>query len=43
MGVFTIDPEKCKRDEICVRACPTNVIRIGSPDEMPQPAPDFEE
>jgi len=43
MSLFTIDPEKCQRDEICVKACPTNVIRMGSPDEMPQPTPDFEE
>jgi nitroreductase/NAD-dependent dihydropyrimidine dehydrogenase PreA subunit len=43
MNLFTIDPEKCQRDEICVKACPTNVIRMGSPDEMPQPTPDFEE
>jgi nitroreductase/NAD-dependent dihydropyrimidine dehydrogenase PreA subunit len=43
MSLFTIDPEKCKRDEICVKACPTNVIRMGSPDAMPQPTPDFEE
>ena len=43
MSLFTIDPEKCNRDEICVKACPTNVIRMGSPDEMPEPTPDFEE
>ena len=43
MSLFTIDPEKCNRDEICVKACPTNVIRMGSTDEMPQPTPDFEE
>ncbi len=43
MSLFTIDPEKCKQDEICVKACPTKVIRMGSPDEMPEPTPDFEE
>jgi NAD-dependent dihydropyrimidine dehydrogenase PreA subunit len=43
MSLFTIDPEKCNKDELCVKACPTNVIRMGSPDEMPEPNPDFEE
>jgi nitroreductase/NAD-dependent dihydropyrimidine dehydrogenase PreA subunit len=43
MNVFTIDPEKCNRDGICVKACPAKVIRMGSPDEMPAPTPDFEE
>ena len=43
MSLFSIDPEKCMRDEICVQACPTNVIRMDSPDEMPEPTPDFEE
>ena len=37
MSVFTIDPEKCNRDKICVKACPTNVIRMGSTDGMPEP------
>jgi nitroreductase/NAD-dependent dihydropyrimidine dehydrogenase PreA subunit len=43
MSVLTIDPEKCNRDELCVKACPAKVIRMGSPDEIPAPTPDFEE
>jgi nitroreductase/NAD-dependent dihydropyrimidine dehydrogenase PreA subunit len=43
MSLFSIDPEKCNRDGICVKACPANLIRMSSPDEMPEPTPDFEE
>jgi ferredoxin len=43
MSLFTIDPEKCNRDEICVKACPAKVIRMISPDGMPEASPDFEE
>jgi ferredoxin len=43
MSFFTIDPEKCNQDEICVKACPTSVIRMGLPDEVPVPTPEFEE
>ena len=43
MSFFTINPEKCNRDELCVMACPTKVIQMSSPDGIPEPTPDFEE
>ena len=43
MSFISIDPEKCNQDEICVKACPTAVIRMGLPDEVPVPTPEFEE
>ncbi len=43
MSLITVDPEKCNRDELCVKACPTQVIRMGSPAGMPEPTADFEE
>ena len=43
MNLITVDPEKCNRDELCVKACPTRVIQMTSPDEVPKPAADFEE
>ena len=43
MSLITIDPEKCNRDEICVKACPAKVIQVVSPDQIPEPSPDFEE
>ena len=42
MSFFIIDSEKCNRDELCVNACPTKVIRMGSRDELPEPIPRFE-
>jgi nitroreductase/NAD-dependent dihydropyrimidine dehydrogenase PreA subunit len=42
MQKVMIDTEKCNKDGICVMACPTNVIRMDSPDEAPSPTPDFE-
>lgn len=43
MPPFTIDTEKCNKDEICVKACPTKVIRFSSAEELPEPTEDFEE
>ncbi len=43
MNFFTIDPEKCNRDELCVKACPTKVIQMSSSEELPVPIPEFEE
>lgn len=43
MSLITIDPQKCNRDELCVKACPTRVIRMASPDEVPEPTEDFED
>jgi len=42
MKTISVDLEKCNRDGICVMACPTNVIEIGSSDEVPHVTPDFE-
>jgi nitroreductase/NAD-dependent dihydropyrimidine dehydrogenase PreA subunit len=43
MSLITVDPQKCNRDEFCVKACPTRVIRMASPDDVPEPTADFEE
>ena len=43
MSPFSIDTEKCNRDGICVRACPTAVIELTSPNELPVPVKDFED
>jgi nitroreductase/NAD-dependent dihydropyrimidine dehydrogenase PreA subunit len=42
MSLITIDPEKCKRDEICVHACPTLVLQMPSPGEIPESSSGFE-
>jgi ferredoxin len=43
MSLFDINAEKCNRDGICVKACPTAVIELSSEDQMPVPVNDFEE
>ena len=43
MVPFSVDPEKCKNDGICVKACPTQIIQMKSPEEVPIPTEDFEE
>ena len=43
MPLFTIDPDKCNRDGICVSECPSRVILAHSPKAVPEPAPDAEE
>ncbi|UCF94621.1 MAG: nitroreductase family protein, partial [Desulfobacterales bacterium] len=43
MNLFTIDPQKCNQDGLCVQACPTTVIQMNSPDDMPTPTADFEQ
>jgi nitroreductase/NAD-dependent dihydropyrimidine dehydrogenase PreA subunit len=43
MKPITIDPEKCNRDGICVKACPSGVIQLASKDELPTAVRDFEE
>jgi len=43
MVPFSVDPEKCKNDGICVKACPTRIIQMKSPEEIPIPTEDFEE
>ena len=36
MSLITIDPEKCKRDGICVRECPTAIIKLKDKESVPQ-------
>ena len=43
MPLFTIDPDKCNRDGICVKECPSRVILTNSPKDVPAPAPGAEE
>jgi nitroreductase/NAD-dependent dihydropyrimidine dehydrogenase PreA subunit len=43
MDFFAIDPQKCNKDGICVRVCPTRVIRMDSSNEVPIPSEDFED
>jgi nitroreductase/NAD-dependent dihydropyrimidine dehydrogenase PreA subunit len=43
MKPITVDPEKCNRDGICVKACPAAVIELASKDELPTAVKDFEE
>ena len=42
MPFFTIDLEKCDKDGICVRTCPTNVIQLDARGKHPVPTPDYE-
>lgn len=37
MSLFVVDPEKCKRDDICVYECPALIIERKSPDAVPTP------
>jgi nitroreductase/NAD-dependent dihydropyrimidine dehydrogenase PreA subunit len=41
MRPFTVDPEKCNRDGLCVLACPTRVIQKPGEKEIPVPTMDF--
>jgi nitroreductase/ferredoxin len=41
MHLFTVDPEKCNKDGLCVLACPTKVIQKPGSDEIPVPTTDF--
>ena len=43
MNPITVDPEKCNRDGICVKACPTAVIELRSQNELPTTVKDFAE
>jgi len=37
MSLFTVDPEKCKRDSICVDECPIKIIEIKKENQTPTP------
>ena len=43
MVPFWVDPEKCKKDGICVKACPVKIIQVPSTETLPIPVEDFEE
>lgn len=43
MRLFTVDPEKCKRDGICVSECPVQVIEIKAKNRVPEPIEGAEE
>jgi nitroreductase/NAD-dependent dihydropyrimidine dehydrogenase PreA subunit len=43
MNPFTVDPEKCNKDGICVLACPAKVIQQPGLKEIPVPTADFAE
>jgi nitroreductase/NAD-dependent dihydropyrimidine dehydrogenase PreA subunit len=38
MGIICVDTEKCKKDGVCMEACPTSCIQAG-PDGFPEEAP----
>jgi nitroreductase/NAD-dependent dihydropyrimidine dehydrogenase PreA subunit len=42
MTYLTVDVEKCNQDGLCVKACPSKVIGLNSPDGLPAPTPEFE-
>jgi len=38
MALFTVDPQKCNQDGICVQVCPVTIIDFPSDSEVPVPA-----
>jgi len=43
MNTFTINSATCNKDGICAMACPSGVIQMDSPDDIPRPALNFED
>ncbi|MBW1682056.1 MAG: nitroreductase family protein [Deltaproteobacteria bacterium] len=41
MPYFEVDPDKCKRDAICVAECPARVIEMKTPQDPPTASEDF--
>lgn len=39
MPLFSVDPDKCRRDGICAATCPMGIIAWASPEALPSPAP----
>ncbi len=37
MSLFTVDQERCKRDGICVKECPTRIIELTDKEALPSP------
>jgi nitroreductase/NAD-dependent dihydropyrimidine dehydrogenase PreA subunit len=42
MGLLTIDESKCKKDGICVKECPSGIIRLGGEETHPRVEPEDE-
>ena len=43
MSLFVIDQEKCKRDGLCVKDCPAQVMVMADKEAFPTPIADAEE
>jgi len=43
MSLFMIDQKKCKRDGLCVKDCPAQVLAMADKDAFPSPIEDAEE
>ncbi|UCF84699.1 MAG: nitroreductase family protein [Desulfobacteraceae bacterium] len=43
MSLFVVDPEKCKRDGVCVAECPAGIIELKNKDAVPTPTADADE
>jgi nitroreductase/NAD-dependent dihydropyrimidine dehydrogenase PreA subunit len=43
MVPFSVNSEKCKKDGLCAKACPAQIIQITSSEKIPVPVHDFEE
>jgi nitroreductase/NAD-dependent dihydropyrimidine dehydrogenase PreA subunit len=43
MGLLTVDQSKCKKDGLCVRECPTGIIRLKRSDGYPALMPKSEQ
>lgn len=43
MSLFVVDPEKCKKDHICVDECPAKIIKMIDKDTPPVPVSRAEE
>lgn len=43
MGLITVNPELCKKDEFCKLACPISIIDMTGPDGLPELVPGGEE
>ncbi len=43
MSVFSVHPDKCKRDGLCAGECPSQIIELTDKDEVPKLVPGGEE
>ncbi len=42
MNLFTVDPDKCNQDRICVDECPIKIIELKDKESVPVPVPGAE-